>query len=486
MSDMGLSIAASGLIADTAQLDTASNNLSNINTPGYATEQVNLSPQAAAGPLGSGEGVLVSSVSRLNDAVFFAANLSAQGTNSAAKQSSQVMQSIQNIFPEPSSTGIQSQLSALWSDLSTLALNPNQAGAQQTVVGAAQSVASSITGSFQQLIQLSSSLQSQVGTGVSDGGMLAQVNGLLSEVAQLNSGIVAGSAGGSNVNALQDQVASAVTKLGDLIGVSSTTAANGTANVYLNGIQLVAGNVAQSLVATGSAVTTNLAVQTSGGAPVNAKGSIGAILDGVNTTIPTYVSYLNSVADSLATNLNTLQANGMAANGDPGSAIAPSGYTGTILPNIFVDNGSSTSYTASSSTVNSAASISVSPQLLANVSLISTASAPSSSNSNVIGTPTLDGSNAQAMAALASSSNGPDAGYQTMIGALGTQAANAKAQETTASNLASAASMNLSAITGVNVNQEEMNILSYQNNFQAVTRVVSAISNSMQSLLQAV
>lgn len=486
MSDMGLSIAASGLIADTAELDTASNNLSNINTPGYAAEQVNLSPQAAAGPLGSGQGVLVNSVSRLNDAVFFAANLAALGANGAAKQSNQIMQSIETIFPEPSSNGIQSKLSALWSDLSTLASNPSQTGAQQAVVSAAQSVATAISGSYTQLSQLSSSLQAQVGTGVNDGGQLAQVNGLLSQVAKLNSGIAAGSAGGENINSLQDQSAAAVTKLGSLIGVTSTTASNGTTNLYLNGIQLVSGDVAQTLITTGSAATKNLSVSTSNGAPVDVKGEIGATLTAINTKIPTYVSYLNSVSDSLGTNLNNLQANGMDSNGDPGSAIAPSGYSGTILPNIFVDNGSSTSFMTSSSSVNSSATIAVSPQLLANTSLIATASAPSSSNSNAIGTPTNDGSNAQAMAALASSSNGPDAKYQSMIGALGTDAANASQVATSAANLATVASQNMQSISGVDVNTEEMKILSYQNNFQAATRVVSAINNSMQSLLQAV
>ena len=70
VSDFGLSIAASGLIADTAELDTASNNLANINTAGYAREMVNLSPEDAAGPLGVGRGVSIGSVSELTDAVY--------------------------------------------------------------------------------------------------------------------------------------------------------------------------------------------------------------------------------------------------------------------------------------------------------------------------------------------------------------------------------------------------------------------------------
>ena len=161
MSDFGLSIAASGLNADTAELDTASNNLSNINTPGYAQEVVNLSPEAAAGPLQAGRGVTVASVSELTDAVYESANVAAEGVQGAANQTNQVMSSIEAVFPEPSSDGLSAQLSTFWSDLSTLAANPNQAGAQQTVAADASGLAEALNSTSTQLSQLSSSLQSE-------------------------------------------------------------------------------------------------------------------------------------------------------------------------------------------------------------------------------------------------------------------------------------------------------------------------------------
>jgi flagellar hook-associated protein 1 FlgK len=304
-------------------------------------------------------------------------------------------------------------------------------------------------------------------------------------VAKLNEGIVAGSAGGQDANALIDQSRAAVNQLASLLGVNSSSGPSGSISVYLNGVQLVAGDAAQTLSTTGSAGTEDLGIVTSNGVTVEAGGSIGANLTGINATIPDYQAQLNSVADSLAGSINTLQANGMDANGDPGSAIAGT-WPGTILPNIFVNGGSPTTYTASPANPNSAATLAVSSALLADPALLATASAPGAGNSNVIGTATLDGTNAQQMAALTSVPGGTDVLYQSMIGALGTQASEAASASTTASNLATNASNLLSSISGVDENTEEVDILAAQNAFQASSQVVSAITSCFSSLLQAV
>jgi flagellar hook-associated protein 1 FlgK len=301
-------------------------------------------------------------------------------------------------------------------------------------------------------------------------------------VAQLNQGIVAGDSAGQNVNALSDERRSAVDQLAGLLGISTSTAPSGALTINSGGVQLVSGNVAETLMSTGSAATENLGIATSSGIALQPSGSIGADLTAVNSTLPGYQTQLSAVANALAGNLNTLQANGMDANGDPGGAIA-GGYTGTVLPNIFVDQGSASSYTPSTM---SAATIAVSSAYLADPSLIATAAAPGPSNSNVIGQATLDSANAQAMAALAGSTTGPDTFYQSLIGTLGTEAANASGTSTAASNLATTASSNLASISGVNQNQQEVDILSAQNAFQAASQAIDAINQSFQSLLQAV
>ena len=87
MSDFGLSIAASGLNADTAELDTASNNLSNINTPRLRAGSRRISrPRLRRVPSKTGRGVTVASVSELTDAVYESANVAAEGVQGAANR----------------------------------------------------------------------------------------------------------------------------------------------------------------------------------------------------------------------------------------------------------------------------------------------------------------------------------------------------------------------------------------------------------------
>ena len=481
MSDLGLSILASALQADTAELDTASNNLANVNTPGYARETVNLAPETAASVSHVGEGVSITSVQALTDAVYASANVVAQGAQGGATQTDQILKSIEGIFPEPSSTGLASLLSQFWSDIGALATNPGQPGAQQAVAADAQRVAESLNGSATQLTQLSTTLQTQVGTGGADGGQLAEVNSLLTRVATLNRAIVAGDAAGQNVNALGAERRDAVNQLATLVGSTTSAQADGSLTVRIGGIQLVSGDSAEKLATTGSAAGTNLAVVTSAGTPIGVGGSIGADIVAVDTTIAGYQAQLAAVADSLAGNVNNLQANGLDAKGDPGQAIAGP-WAGTVLPDIFVSRGSTT-YTPGA---NSAATFAVSAAYAADPSLIATAAAPGPGNANAIGTATLDGTNAQVMAALTNSATGPDTAYRQLIGTLGSDASNATAVATTASNVATSAAANVASTSGVNQNQEEISVLSAQNAFEAASKAVSAVTASFQSLLQAV
>ena len=349
MSDLTLQIAASGIEADEAELDTSAQNLSNVSTPGYAQEVVNLANTTPAATTGVGQGVSVQSVTENTSSLFDQLNLVSQGQLGFANEAASLQNLAQNAFPEPSTSGLSSQMSQLWTDLSTLATQPSSAAAQQTVVSDANQVSQTLNSTYSQLSDVAQQLSNDFeGQGTTSGGYLSQANQLLNQVATLNGDIVAGQNGGSNVNSLVDQRRQAVDQLGTLLGVRTTTEADGSMTVSSGGIQLVNDTTAVALQATGAASSADLAVETSAGNVLSAGGQIGALLTGVNSTIPQYQSQLSSVADSLATNLNTLQANGVSASGIPGaasSAAAPP-YAGEVLPSIFVNNSSATTYTA--------------------------------------------------------------------------------------------------------------------------------------------
>ncbi len=480
MSNLGLDIAASGLDAQQALLDTAAQNLANVTTAGYAQETVNLSPEPTQSGTGVGQGVLITSVTGASSTLYEALATAAGGQLGAANETASVQSAAQAAFPEPGSNGLSASLDQLFSDLSALASQPSSAAAAATVVQDARNVAGTFNSMYSQLgaasAQLATSLQGAGG----NGGLLGQANELINQIAQLNGAIVAGVGSGQNPNELIDARRAAISQLSTIAGVSTSAQADGSTTVSVNGIELVSGTTATDLQVSGSATAGTLAVSTVDNVTVPAGGQIGAILTGVDTTIAGYQSQLSAVADSLATSLNALQSGGVSANGTPGpTSVAAAGWTGPLLPGtVFVDGGSPTSYTAGPA---SAATIAVNPALVATPSLIATAA-----GSSTAGVATIDPTTAQQMAAVGQSASGPLPLYQTLVGRVGSQTQQATNVQQGAQALADTASSNLAGIEGVNSNQQTVDVLAAQRAFQATASVINSMNTAFQSLLQAV
>ena len=463
MTDAGFAIAASGLEADRTAMDTIADNLSNVNTPGYAAESPLLTTTPSWDNLGIGAGVTVLNVTQATDAVLSADNLSATAAAAGSSALQQTLSAVQSIFPEPGSNGLQSQLSTFWSSWDAIATNPSETAPRTEVIDQAENIASTLNQATTQLTQTSADTVTQIGSTVT------QVNSLLSQVAALNQSIVSTVAAGGQPNSLIDQQNNLVSQLGQDIGITTSQQSNGSINVYVGGAQLVQGSTADSLTmqTTGSPPSVSIVSNNTGAAVPVSNGTMAGLLTAVNVNIPSYQSQLNTVATNLANTVNGALGQGYDASGNTDVAAGTGVGPNNSAPLFVIGNASG-----------AAATISVNQAVVTNPALLAAATA-STNGAN-------DGSNASAMAELGTSSTGPDQSYQTFITNLGSQVQTVTNQANAQSSLSQSLSASLQSVTGVNTDQQTVEMLGYQQSYQASAKVISTIDTMVQSLLQAV
>lgn len=378
--DQGLSIAISGLNASMAEIDAATQNIANSQTPGYVTESASLAALPGGGTPDVGSGVQVTSIAQANDLLLSANNLQAQGTLSNIGALQQVLTGIQDVFPlgqnssasttQSANTSIAGQLSNFWSAWDSIAQDPSSLAPRTQIVDMAQGLATSLNEASTQLGQLATNTASELGSNV------GQANSLLAQVASLNQSIVTANSGGSGASSLNDQLQNALGQLASLAGVNVTMQENGTAQVTIGGVTLVQGSTAdtlkvQAIPPTSSSSSSSTpsspplgvyayptpadAANSTDGALVSVtSGTIAGQLTGLNVTIPQYEASLNTVASDLATTVNNQLAQGFSYGGSPPSAGGP----------LFTATGSSTT-TVTASNISVSAVIAGNPQMIA-------------------------------------------------------------------------------------------------------------------------
>jgi flagellar hook-associated protein 1 FlgK len=395
MSDL-LSTGVSGLLAFQTALDTISNNISNVNTPGYNQESANLvtNPATAAGSGWIGNGVSVGSVTRAYNQFL------AQQTNGASSSYNQLntlagfADQINNMFSDPGS-GLSATLQSFSTALQTLSTAPSQSATRQAVLTQAQALITQFQGYASNLSQLQSQVNSQINSEASTISSLGQ------QIAGLNQQIMQAQANGTGQppNQLLDQRDALINQLSQHIGLNTVTQSDGSINVFIGtGQPLVVGTTAATLSATADQFGSNqmeLAFQTPSG-PVGITnsvtgGTLGGLLQFQEQMLTPAANSLGQAAVTLTSLVNTQNQAGLDANGAIGQALLAVGGP-QVLPS-SLNSGSATV----SAAVTDLSSLTTSNYYLrydgSNWSLVDTASGASASLSSSVsgGVTTLTG-----------------------------------------------------------------------------------------------
>lgn len=434
-----LSIAVQSLNAASGALQATNNNIANANTPGYTRKVAILqasSPTDQDNNLSLGNGVDLVSYQSVRDELL---QLRVQQETTAQSGANAQLSSMQQIQPTftTSTQDIGTEMSALFSSISTLSTNPSNSSSRQAVLVAGQNLANAFNTASKTLTSQQAALNTQVTQDVS------QINQLTKQIAALNPQIATLKASGQDGGTLQDQQDQLVLSLSKLTNVAVTQSKDGVTLTTGNGTPLVIDSQSFTLQsATGSTVLDQ------NGADITSSltgGDLGGSIQTRDTAIKGLLTQLDTLANQFAAAMNTAQAKGFDQNGTAGT-------------DFFKASGSATTITAG----NIKMAI-TDPTLVA-------ASSDGSSGSNG----NLANLSAVQTTALASGQT-PGSAYASLVYQVGSLTSNAQAESTATTSSLLSLNDQLSSVSGVSIDQESANLITYQLAYQAAARVVSTI-----------
>jgi flagellar hook-associated protein 1 FlgK len=444
-----LSTALSGLMAEQGALEATTNNVANVNTPGYSREQAVLvtSDPVVVDPLTFGTGVTLQSVESIRDPILesqIQQQTQVQGqfsTLASALQQTQV-----NFTASTSDIG--TSISNFFDSINQLSTNPSDLSLRQGVLTAAGNLATSFNTTASNLMQQQTSLDLSVVQTV------GQINQLTQQIGQLNGQISNLENVGESAGTFVDQRTQAIDQLSALVDVSVIPSDNTLTLTTANGTPLVTGQQSFQLqTQTNSAGMHDVYSQ---GADITSSitsGQLGGTLEARDQEIPAIQTQLDTLASGLANAVNAVQVGGFDLNGN----------AGTNLFNPPPASGSG-----------AAASLSVAitdPALVA-------ASSDGTAGSN---------GNAEAMYALSNqpiiSGQSPTDYYSGIVFNVGNDTANASAEQSASALVLQQLNDQRSSVSGVSLDEEAANMVQYQDAYAASAQVITTINDMMYTVV---
>lgn len=436
-------------------MGVASGNIANASTEGYARRRLEGASVGAPPQLSmwsryesSGDGVAIADISRMVDPLLDARARSEHSSQAYLDLTAAVLDRIESGIGEPGDSGLSAALAQFgtgWQDLSN---HPNQESARSQVLARAAVVVDALRNQAGNITEEASDQRFRLQVTVSE------ANTIASDLAETNKSIATAQLTGSDANVLLDQRDALALRLSELTGATAKIRSDGGVDVTLGGVALVTGQqastlqIASGVAADGSADGSPVAFAIDNGAttvPVGGavRGEAGAITELLNVTLPDYLTQLNGVAQTFADEVNTQHAAGYDAAGNPGQPLF--------------------AYTAG----NAAGSLSVA------------LTAPADLAASGLPGGVLDGSNADR---LSDKTAGADS-YKALVAGFGAKVASVHRLATNQQVLTAQVDGSREQLSGVNLDEEMVNMLSAQRAYEAAARVISTIDSVLDTLI---
>jgi flagellar hook-associated protein 1 FlgK len=461
-----LSQGAASLAAQRAAAATASHNLQNANTPGYARQRavvVATLPADRSGNAWIGRGSMLQTVSQARDR-FLEAQIPAQLGQSARSGASAVTLGSVSALDPATAGNLQDALSRFYGALRGAAQSPADPGLRQAAVSASRTLALTFQRTRAGLEE------ARAGVDATLAGAVVEVNGLGRQVADLNAQVrTARAIGGAEPNDLLDARHKAVDRLAELTGVAPVPTSDGDVSLFLpGGSALVSGLQASSFSTQADPANDgHLALRLSGpnGAAqafTGVGGELGGALDARDGALRTAVAGVDALAWDFANQVNAAHQAGF-------------GLDGTTLDPLFVP-GATQAGAASRLAVNAA--------VLADPRRLAVAGAATSPTSAAPG----DAVNLQRLIATERTalSNGLDAfaGLAKLTSDFGAAASSASALADHDLAMRDNLVQLRESVSGVSIDEEMIELQKAQKAFEAISRVLQVSSEMFDTLLQ--
>jgi flagellar hook-associated protein 1 FlgK len=331
----------------------------------------------------------------------------------------------------------------MWDGWNDVANTPQVPAARSAVLQQSATVADTLNNAHAHLADEWSANRTQLSAYVDE------INSAASAIAEYNETIVQAKASGRASNELEDRRDVQIMRLSELAGATASVRDNGAVDVFLGNSPLVSQYHTRTMSVTGAqeldAQAGNPVTMSwdDTAAPVNLGGTMGAAIDTLTNVITKYSTALDAVAKQLADQVNAVHAAGFSPDGTTGLDF----FTGTTAASIKV-------------AITDPAQVAVSSAL-----------------------GTLNNSVADTMADMATLSGGADQTYQSLIGQLGVDAQAATRRSQIQNNVTDQVDAARSSESGVNLDEEMTNLLTYQRGYEAASRVLTTIDSMLDQLI---